>query len=142
MERKNNEWQAGASDLNQFSSFRSNFAFFSNARFGWKLLLIFICLAYVPFLGDRMVRPAGDDKVYVSQVMEMISHGDWFVQTLGEMPNYYKGPAHYLLLRFGVFFFGFSMWATTYMNLLLVALGAISLGSLVQSRMREFEGWG
>ncbi|MGE3262897.1 MAG: ArnT family glycosyltransferase [Bacteriovoracia bacterium] len=132
MERKTND-----------GKFRSGISFFSSTSsvFGWKMLALFLLVAYVPFLGDRMVRPAGDDKVYVSQVMEMIAHGDWFVQTLGEIPNYYKGPGHYLLLRAGVAFFGFSMWATTYMNLLLVILGAAAIGSLVQNRMREFEGW-
>lgn len=135
MEVNSSAWQG--------NKFRSGISFFTSASpaFRWKLLALFLCVAYVPFLGDRMVRPAGDDKVYVSQVMEMIAHGDYFVQTLGEVPNYYKGPGHYLLLRLGVALFGFSMWATTYMNLILVILGACAIGALVQNRMREFEGW-
>lgn len=122
---------------------RSGISFFSSfsPAFGWKLLTFFLLLVYVPFLGERMVRPAGDDKVYVSQAIEMAKHGNWFVQTLGEIPNYYKGPLHYIFLRVGMGIFGSSMWSTVYMNLFLVILGAIAIGALVQRRMREFEGW-
>ena len=122
---------------------RSGISYFTSftPKFSWKFLAFFILLVYVPFLGDRMVRPAGDDKVYVSQAMEMAANGHWFIQTLGEIPNYYKGPAHYLLLRVGMIVFGFSMWATVWMNLVLVIAGAVALGALVQRRMRELDGW-
>ena len=48
-------------------------AFFSYSpqRYSWFLLSLFLCFLYVPFLGGRVVRPAGDDKVYVSQAIEM-----------------------------------------------------------------------
>ncbi len=87
------------------------------------------------------MRPAGDDKVYVSQAIEMAQHGQWFMQRLGNEPNYFKGPLHYILLRVGMKLFGDSMWATTYMNLFFLLLGAISLGAIVHRNMREFEGW-
>jgi 4-amino-4-deoxy-L-arabinose transferase-like glycosyltransferase len=122
---------------------RSGVNFFSaqNNNFGWRLLIFFVLLTYVPFLGNRVVRPAGDDKVYVSQAIEMAAQGNWFLQSLGNEPNYYKGPFHYILLRAGMIVFGDSMWATVYMNLILVILGAVALGALVQRNMREFEGW-
>jgi 4-amino-4-deoxy-L-arabinose transferase-like glycosyltransferase len=122
---------------------RSGVSFFSLAsqRFSWRLLVFFLVLIYVPFLGSRSVRPAGDDKVYVSQSIEMAQQGNWFVQSLGGEPNYYKGPLHYLLVRIGMKVFGDSMWATVWMNFLLVILGALALGAIVHRNMREFEGW-
>src|SRR3989338_7031520 len=111
-----------------FGSLRTarGFSFFSQAtpQFSWKLLAIFLFVAYLPFLGDRVVRPAWDDKVYVSQAVEMAQNGHWFLQTLGGEPNYYKGPIHYILLRIGIAIFGLSMWATVYMSLILVILGS------------------
>lgn len=122
---------------------RSGVNFFSHnsPTFGWKLLTVFLLLVYVPFLGDRVVRSAGDDKVYVSQAVEMAANGSWFMQTLGNAPNYYKGPMHYLLVRAGMGVFGASMWATLWMNLVLVILAAIALGAIIHRNMREFEGW-
>lgn len=123
---------------------RSGVSFFSHnsPTFGWKLLTLFLLLIYVPFLGDRVVRTAGDDKVYVSQAVEMAQSGNWFLQTLGNEPNYYKGPLHYIFVRVGMGIFGDSMWATVYMNLLLVILAAIAIGAIVHRNMRDFEGWG
>jgi 4-amino-4-deoxy-L-arabinose transferase-like glycosyltransferase len=122
---------------------RSGVSFFSSGMpvFGWKLMVFVILLVYVPFLGNRVVRPAGDDKVYVSQAVEMAAQGNWFLHTLGGEPDYYKGPLHYLFLRAGMILFGDSMWATVYMNLLLVILGAMALGAIVHRHMREFDGW-
>lgn len=122
---------------------RSGVSFFTNfsPSFSWKLMTFIILLAYVPFLGNRVVRPAGDDKVYVSQAVEMAAQGNWFLQTLGGEPNYYKGPLHYLFLRVGMLVFGDSMWATVWMNLVLVIAGAIALGAVVHRNMRDFEGW-
>ncbi len=122
---------------------RSGVSFFSYSTpsYSWKLLCLFILLIYVPFLSDRVVRPAGDDKVYVSQAVEMAEQGHWFIQTLGGEPNYYKGPLHYILLRVGMGIFGQSIWATVYMNLILIILGAVAIGAIVHRNMREFEGW-
>jgi 4-amino-4-deoxy-L-arabinose transferase-like glycosyltransferase len=122
---------------------RHGVSFFSYSlpSYGWRLLVFFLLLVYVPFLGNRVVRPAGDDKVYVSQTVEMAKAGHWFLQTLGGEPNYYKGPLHYILLRIGMLLFHTSMWATVYMNLLFVLVAAVALGALVYRNMREFEGW-
>src|SRR3990167_9516040 len=95
--------------------------------FAWLLLALFISAAYVPFLGFRSARTAGDDKVYTSQVLEMVRDGRFFVQTLGDDPDYRKGPFHYLALRAGIAVLGRNMWATLYMNLILVVAGALAV---------------
>ena len=122
---------------------RSGISFFSYApqRYSKFLLLLTILMVYVPFLGDRMSRTAGDDKVYVSQAVEMARNGHWFLQSLANEPNYFKGPLHYILLRVGMIFFGDSMWATVYMNLFFVILGALSLGAIVSRRVDNDIGW-
>ncbi|HEY8279259.1 MAG TPA: glycosyltransferase family 39 protein [Bdellovibrionota bacterium] len=117
------------------------FSYGSQQGYDWWLLIAFLLLAYTPFLGDRVVRPAGDDKVYVSQAVEMAKSGSWFLQTLANEPNYYKGPLHYILLRIGMGVFGDSMWATVWMNLLFLLVGATCLGAIVQRNMRDFPGW-
>ncbi len=107
----------------------------------WEVsLFIFIGLIYAPFLGFRVIRMAGDEKVYVTQALEMIRSGRWFLQTLADEPNYFKGPFHYLAIRMGYALFGYSMWATLYMNFALVAAGAWSLGALVKSKLPEWGG--
>ncbi|MGZ3660579.1 MAG: ArnT family glycosyltransferase [Bdellovibrionota bacterium] len=123
---------------------RQGIHFFSTSmpQFSWVLLVLFLLIIYVPFLGNRVVRPAGDDKVYVSQAVEMARSGSWFMQTLANQPNYFKGPAHYILLRVGMAVFGFSMWATVYMNLLLILVAAVCLARVVERNMKDFAGWG
>lgn len=125
------------------AKFRSGVSFFTSGspQYGWRLMVFCLLLVYVPFLGNRVIRTAGDDKVYVTQAVEMAERGNWFLQTMGGEPNYYKGPLHYLFLRVGIGTFGDSMWATVYMNLLLVILGAVALGAVVNRHMREFDGW-
>jgi 4-amino-4-deoxy-L-arabinose transferase-like glycosyltransferase len=75
---------------------------------------------------------AGDEKVYVSQAIEMAEHGRWFVQTLQGVPDYYKGPLHYILLRIGMLVFGWNPWAVLYMNFMLILGGAWALGALIR----------
>src|SRR5579885_1108585 len=70
---------------------------------------------------------AGDEKMYVATALEMEKAGTWFLQRFWGQANYYKGPFHYLLLRFGFVLFGHTMWATVYMNLLLLLLGGYSI---------------
>ncbi len=104
------------------------------------ILALLIFSVYLPFLGTRIVRTAGDEKVYVSQAIEMERQGSWFVQTLQDEPNYYKGPLHYLLLRGGMKVFGHTSWAALYMNLILVLLGGIAIANLVKRRYPEWKG--
>ena len=103
-----------------------------SSSFSWLYLIFFILLAYSPFMGNRVIRVAGDDKVYVAQALEMKKEGRWFVQTLAEEPDYRKGPFHYILLRLGIMGMGNSMWSTVYMNLVLLLLASLALALLVQ----------
>lgn len=89
-------------------------------------LIIVISLAYLPFLNFRVLRMAGDEKVYVSQAIEMAREGRWFVQTLADQPDYYKGPLHYILIRVGLILFGTNLLAVTWMNWFFALLGGIA----------------
>ncbi len=138
-QKEENTWQ-----FRRARSTQSGMNFFMSTGsqgYAWILLLVYISLTYVFFLDERMVRTAGDDKVYVSQALEMAERGAWFIQTLGGEPNYYKGPMHYIFLRIGMIFFGSSMWATVWMNFFLVLIAAVLLGRVVERNMREFPGW-
>jgi 4-amino-4-deoxy-L-arabinose transferase-like glycosyltransferase len=114
-----------------------------NARFvfPWIFFALFISAAYVPFLGLRYSRTAGDDKVYVAQALEMQRDGRFFIQTLADVPDYRKGPFHYLALRLGMATFGRSMWATVYMNWILVVAGAIAVAFLAGRHLGGSSGW-
>ncbi|HUP56312.1 MAG TPA: glycosyltransferase family 39 protein, partial [Bdellovibrionota bacterium] len=90
-------------------------------------LLGFLLLVYAPFLGFRVARTAGDEKVYVAQALEMEKAGTWFLQKFMGAADYFKGPLHYILVRIGSAIFGHSMWATVWMNLALVLGGSYSL---------------
>jgi 4-amino-4-deoxy-L-arabinose transferase-like glycosyltransferase len=95
-------------------------------------LIGFLLLVYAPFLGFRVARMAGDEKMYVATALEMEKAGTWFLQRFWGQPNYYKGPLHYLLLRVGFDLFGHTMWATVYMNLILLLIGAYSIYRLAR----------
>ena len=109
--------------------------------FSWMLLILFVAATYAPFLGSRVIRTAGDDKVYVAQALEMERESTWFVQTLSDEPDYRKGPFHYLLLRMGMLTMGRSMWATVYMNLLLVIMGSMAVAALAGRHLGGSSGW-
>lgn len=101
-------------------------------------LPLLIISVYGPFMGSRFIRTAGDEKVYVSQALEMERGGRWFVQTLQDEPNYYKGPVHYLLLRVGMLILGRTPWATLYMNLGFMILGALALAAVARRRFPQW----
>lgn len=103
-------------------------------RKSFYLLLALVSASYVPFLNFRMIRTAGDDKVYVSQIVEMARSGTWFLQLLNGRPDFYKGPLHYFLARIGIALFGFHMAATVYMNFVLVLLAAVALWDMLRRR--------
>ncbi|MCM0605906.1 MAG: hypothetical protein KA715_07425 [Xanthomonadaceae bacterium] len=46
-------------------------------------------------MGFRVIRSAGDEKVYVTQAYEMVQQGTWFVQYFQASLDFYKGPFHY-----------------------------------------------
>jgi 4-amino-4-deoxy-L-arabinose transferase-like glycosyltransferase len=83
---------------------------------------------------------SGDEKVYISQALEMARDGRWFLQTLQDQPDYYKGPFHYIALRVGFMMFGYHPWAVLYMNLVLLILGALALAAIVRRRFPEWLG--
>jgi 4-amino-4-deoxy-L-arabinose transferase-like glycosyltransferase len=100
-------------------------------------LTLFIFLLYAPFMGYRVLRTAGDDKVYVAQALEMARDGHWFVQTMADRPDYYKGPMHFLLVRAGMLLFGQTMWATVWMNLALVIVAAWACCALMAANLPD-----
>lgn len=107
----------------------------------WSIgLFSIIGLIYIPFLGNRFIRTAGDEKVYINQSLEMARDGNWFVQTLNDVPDYYKGPLHYIFLRLGKLFLGLSPWSLFYMNLIAVTVGAWALASVVARRFPSWRG--
>jgi 4-amino-4-deoxy-L-arabinose transferase-like glycosyltransferase len=85
---------------------------------GPLFLLLTLILPMTTFLFSRILRMAGDEKVYVAQAIEMSRRGSWFIQTLAEIPYYYKGPFHYWLIRIGLIIFGNSIAASIWMNFL------------------------
>ncbi len=103
-----------------------------NLADNWRLQLVLILsLGYLPFLGSPVIRTAGDDKIYVAQALEMLRDGRWFLQTLADVPDYFKGPLHLILVHIGTRLVGFNLWATVYMNFILILLASLAVGSLV-----------
>ena len=107
----------------------------NSIRWPWLITLL-VTIAYLPFLDLRVLRMAGDEKVYLSQAIEMARDGRWFVQTLADQPDYYKGPLHYILIRAGLFVFGDHIIAGIYMNWLLALIAGLALW-----RMGRRGGW-
>lgn len=112
-----------------------------HVKVAWLLLIVTVVAAFAPFMGSRMSRTAGDDKVYVAQGVEMERDGRWFVQTLSDEPDYRKGAFHYIALRVGFFIFGESMWATVYMNLVLIVLASLALAALTGRHLGGDRDW-
>ena len=102
---------------------------------------LMVSLTYLPFLGERLVRTAGDEKVYIAQALEMAQNGTWFLQSLGGVPDYYKGPAHYVLIQLGLKIFGFSLWTVLYMNFVCVLLGAVAVAEVVRQIYPQKRYW-
>lgn len=106
-----------------------------------KLFLTLCILAStLPFLNLRVLRMAGDEKVYVSQAIEMARGGRWFVQTLAGEPNYFKGPLHYILVRLGMIGFGNNLIAGLWMNSFFAIVTALILYALSRKRVGEENG--
>jgi 4-amino-4-deoxy-L-arabinose transferase-like glycosyltransferase len=100
-------------------------------------LLFIITLVYLYFQLDMMIRTTGDEKTYVAQALEMQRDGHWFMQTLFDEPDYYKGPLHFIFLKIGFYMFGtHSMFATVYMNFLGLIVATLLL---YRFALRELE---
>ena len=91
---------------------------------------------YLPIMAAMPLRSTGDEKVYIAQALEMARDGHWFVQTLADQPDYYKGPLFYVLLRVGFLLFGTtSPFAATYMNFIALTAAALAIFALVRRRL-------
>ena len=107
-------------------------------RYPQFVLILCILLLYTPFFFEPILRPAGDEKVYIAQALEMQEKGTWFLQWLAGEQNYHKGPAFYLLLRLGFLFFGTaSMWSVLYMNLLGLLMSALAMYGLFARFLKQ-----
>ena len=106
-----------------------------------RWLILTLIVAWVPWMGSRLIRTTGDEKVYLAQALEMAQGGDWFVQILAGVPNYYKGPLHYILVRLGLKIFGLNLWAALYMNLIFCLIGAVALAELVREAFPQKKNW-
>lgn len=101
-------------------------------------LIFIISLVYLYFMLDMFLPTTGDQKTYMAQALEMHRDGHWFMQTLFDEPNYYKGPLHFIFLRVGFFLFGTnSMFATVYMNFFGLILLAILLYRFLLSSLGD-----
>jgi len=90
---------------------------------------------------DMYLPTTGDQKTYISQALEMHRDGHWFMQTLFNEPDYYKGPLHFILLRVGFILFGtHSMFALVYMNFFGLILLAILLFRFLKTALDD-TGW-
>jgi 4-amino-4-deoxy-L-arabinose transferase-like glycosyltransferase len=104
---------------------------------GSIFLILVVLAALLPFLNVRVLRMAGDEKVYLSQSIEMARNGNWFVQTLAGEPSYFKGPLHYILVRIGMIVFGNRIIAGTWMNCLFAILTGLALYHLGRKRWND-----
>ena len=108
-----------------------------------ELALVFlITFLYLYFQLDMMTRTTGDEKTYVAQGLEMYRDGHWFVQTLFDVPDYYKGPLHFIFLQVGFFLFGtHSMFATLYMNFFGLIIATLLLYKFFMHEFND-KAWG
>jgi hypothetical protein len=97
-----------------------------NPRFLSAALVFLILTVYLPFSFEPILRPTGDDKVYIAQVVEMVRDGRWTNQTLADQPNYYKGPLLYVLLKVSMLSLSVqSTFATLMPNIISLILSSI-----------------
>lgn len=84
----------------------------------------------------------GDQKTYIAQALEMQRDGHWFMQTLFDEPDYYKGPLHFILLKIGFFLFGtHNIFATLYMNFLGLIVATVLLYDFFEKELHD-KAWG
>ena len=87
---------------------------------------------------DMFLPTTGDQKTYIAQGLEMHRDGHWFMQTLFDEPDYYKGPLHFLFLHLGFMLFGtHSIFATLYMNFLGLILASILLYRFLEIELKD-----
>jgi len=107
-------------------------------KYPQTFLVLIVSVVYLYFQLDMFLPTTGDQKTYMAQALEMHRDGHWFMQTLFDEPNYYKGPLHFIFLRVGFFLFGTnSMFATVYMNFFGLILLAILLYKFLLSSLSD-----
>ena len=94
--------------------------------------LIWIALAYFPFLGMMSVPLTGDQKVYLSTAMEMRQTGNWLRPMLFGETSYYKPPLQYWTTLLGWKIFGFNLWGALIPSALCVVLTAWFIGEIAR----------
>jgi|GEM_PF-2863177 len=105
-------------------------------EFGW--LLVLILAVFAPFFWQLPLPTTGDQKTYMAQAMEMAAAGNWLKQTLFGMPNYYKGPLLFVLLRIGFLVFGpLSPAALIYANVIGYGVAAWAILKLMARYLPE-----
>ncbi|MBN2817160.1 MAG: hypothetical protein JXQ67_10790 [Campylobacterales bacterium] len=101
-------------------------------------LLFFISLVYLYFMQDMFLPTTGDQKTYIAQALEMQRDGHWFMQTLFDEPDYYKGPLHFIFVKIGFFLFGtHSIFATVYMNFIGLVIASILLFKFFEGELGD-----
>jgi len=92
--------------------------------------LVWILLAYLPFLGSMSVPFTGDQKVYLGTALEMHQSSSWLHPLLFGEPSYYKPPLHYWATMGGWKLFGFNLWGSLLPSVICVLLTALLLGEI------------
>lgn len=92
--------------------------------------LLWVFLAYLPFLGGMSVPLAGEQNVYISTALEMRNKGSWLVPYLFGEPSYLKPPFQYWATLGGWKLAGFNLLGTKLPSALCVVLAAWLLGEI------------
>lgn len=110
-------------------------------KYPQSALVLLVFVVYFYFMQDMYLPTTGDQKTYIAQALEMHRDGHWFIQTLFDESNYYKGPLHFIFLRVGFYLFGIhSMFALVYMNFFGLILLSILLYRFLFSSLED-KGW-
>lgn len=103
--------------------------------FDFAFLMLLLGAIYLPLMFAVPLPTTGDQKTYIAQALEMAEAHSWFKQTLFELPNYYKGPLMFWLLRLGFIALGVTPAALIYMNIAGYALAAWVLFSFMRKQL-------
>jgi len=93
-------------------------------------------------MSDMYLPTTGDQKTYIAQALEMQRDGHWFMQTLFDEPDYYKGPLHFIFMKIGFYLFGtHSIFATLYMNFIGLIVATLLLYNFLEKELHD-KAWG
>jgi 4-amino-4-deoxy-L-arabinose transferase-like glycosyltransferase len=97
----------------------------------YPMHLLWILLAYLPFLGSMSIPLTGDQKTYLSTALEMRERGSWLIPYLFGEPSYYKPPFQYWMSMLGWKIFGLGLWGALIPSVLASLLTAWLLAEIV-----------